>query len=176
MVRSAVDSMTAILEASGRISGISSAMDEVAFQTKLLALNAAIEAARAGEHGIAFAGEVHSLADKSAESSRQITSLVADSTEQINRGSNLVVRSGESLGEIMASVKQLSELMQRIATSSGEQTQGIQTISHTLSRFDAVMQANLHRSEALSGTAKALDSETTHLENVVAQFVLSEKT
>ncbi len=40
--------MTAILEASGRISGISSAMDEVAFQTKLLALNAAIEAARAG--------------------------------------------------------------------------------------------------------------------------------
>ncbi len=177
VVRSAVASMTAILEASGRISGISSAMDEVAFQTKLLALNAAIEAARAGEHGLAFAvvaGEVRSLAETSAASSREITGLVVDSTQQINRGSGLVVKSGESLNEIVASVKELAELMEAIASASEEQAFGIQTLTETLSRFDNVMQTNLQSSEALSGTAKALDSQATHLETLVSHFVFDQ--
>ena len=176
VVRCAVDSMTAILQASDRISGISSAMDEVAFQTRLLALNAAIEAAHAGEHGVAFAvvaGEVRSLAEKSAASSRQITGLVHDSTAQINRGSDLVMKSGESLNEIVTSIKKLAELVEEVATATEEQNHGIQTVTQTLSQFDAVMQTNLQRSEALSSTAKALDSETTHLETLVGQFVIS---
>lgn len=177
VVQSAVASMTAILDASGRISGISSAMDEVAFQTKLLALNAAIEAARAGEHGLAFAvvaGEVRSLADTSAASSRQITGLVVDSTQQINRGSELVLKSGESLSEIVASVKELADLMEDIAGASEEQAYGIQTLTQTLSQFDNVMHTNMQRSEALSGTAKALDSQATHLETLVGHFVFEE--
>ena len=176
VVRSAVDSMTAILEASSLISGISSAMDDVAFQTKLLSLNAAIEAARAGEHGYAFAvvaGEVRSLAEKSAESSREITGLVVDSTEQINRGSELVMRSGESLSEIVSAVKQVADLVENIATASEEQAVGIQALTQTLSNFDAVMQSNLQRSKALSGTANALDSEADHLEALVGQFMIS---
>jgi methyl-accepting chemotaxis protein len=176
VVRSAVESMTAILEASGRISGISSAMDEVAFQTKLLSLNAAIEAARAGEHGYAFAvvaGEGRSLAETSAASSREITSLVVDSTEQINNGSALVMKSGESLNEIVTSVKQLAELMEEIASATETQYIAVQTVTQSLSQFDTVMQTNLQRSEKLSGTAKALDSQATHLENLVSHFVLS---
>jgi methyl-accepting chemotaxis protein len=177
VVNSAVSSMTAILEASGRISGISSAMDEVAFQTKLLALNAAIEAARAGEHGLAFAvvaGEVRSLAETSAASSRQIASLVEDSTEQINRGSSLVIKSGESLNEIVASVKQLAELVEAIAGATQQQAFGIQTVTQTLDQFHGLLQTNLQRSEALSCTAKDLDSEATHLELLVDHFSLSQ--
>ncbi len=176
VVHSAVDSMTAILEASARISGISSAMDEVAFQTKLLSLNASIEAARAGEHGLAFAvvaGEVRSLAETSAESSRQITRLVKDSTEQINQGSELVIRSGESLNEIVASVKQLAEFVEEISGATEEQAFSIQTVAKTLDQFDVQLQTNLQRSEALSATVKNLDSEATHLESLVQHFVLS---
>ncbi len=176
VVRSAVDSMDAILDASSQISGISSAMDDVAFQTKLLALNAAIEAARAGEHGLAFsvvAAEVRSLAEKSAESSHQITELVNNASEQISHGSDLVNKSGSSLTEIMGSVKQLAELMQQIAEASEEQTIGVQTVGQTLTQFDSVMQKNLERSEALSSTAKALDSEAAHLDTLVSCFSLS---
>jgi hypothetical protein len=36
------------------------------------------------------------------------------------------------------------------------------------------MQTNMQRSEALSGTAKALDSQATHLETLVGHFVFEE--
>jgi len=176
VVNSAVESMSAILESSQRISGISSAMDEVAFQTRLLALNAAIEAARAGEHGLAFtvvAGEVRTLAEKSAASSKEITALVADSTEQISRGSELVVRSGRTLTEIMESVKKLADLMRGIASASQQQTDGIQTVNNTFAQIDSVMQSNMGRSQGLSTTARDLDSEAAHLQSLVSRFVLS---
>jgi methyl-accepting chemotaxis protein len=80
----------------GKIIGV---IDEIAFQTNLLALNAGVEAARAGEAGRGFAvvaQEVRALAQRSADAAKEIKSLIANSTAQVDRGVKLVGQTGEA--------------------------------------------------------------------------------
>ena len=75
VVSQVMSKMQAITDSSRRIADIISVMDGIAFQTNILALNAAVEAARAGEQGRGFAvvaGEVRNLAQRSAQSAKEI--------------------------------------------------------------------------------------------------------
>ena len=81
-------------------------IDEIAFQTNLLALNAAVEAARAGEQGRGFAvvaAEVRNLAQRAAAAAKEIKGLIQDSVAQVEAGSELVNKAGETMGEIVGS-------------------------------------------------------------------------
>ena len=145
VVTQAVRAMADINDASRRIADIIGVIDEIAFQTNLLALNAAVEAARAGDHGRGFAvvaSEVRNLAGRSATAAREIKALIQDTVRKVNDGSELVTRSGDTLGQIVASIKTVSALVAEIAAASREQSQGIEQINRAVLQMDEFTQTN----------------------------------
>src|SRR3546814_2774428 len=106
--------------------------DLIAFQTNRRALNASVEAARAGEAGKGFAvvaQEVRSLAQRSADASKDIKALITASNSQVREGGKLVGQAGESLGEIVSAVKKVSDIVSEIAAASREQATGLDKIN-----------------------------------------------
>ena len=103
-------------------------IDSIAFQTNILALNAAVEAARAGEQGRGFAvvaSEVRSLAGRSAEAAREIKSLISASVERVEAGSTLVDQAGQTMSEVVTSIRRVTDIVSEISAASSEQSQGV---------------------------------------------------
>lgn len=149
-IQTLIGSMTEISRSSKKIEEIISVIDDIAFQTNLLALNAAVEAARAGEQGKGFAvvaEAVRTLAQRSASSAKDITSLIKESVSQIDKGSDVADRSGTVLTNIVTSIKKVSDLNNEIAAASSEQTTGIQQISKAMNQLDQASQANAASAE-----------------------------
>ncbi len=126
--RSAVEkvaaSMNNIAESSEQITEIIEVISDIADQTNLLALNAAIEAARAGEHGRGFAvvaEEVRKLAERTAESTKEISVLIKGSADRVKEGSDLVSSSRHAIDAIVNAVARTNELIHDISqTTSGQ--------------------------------------------------------
>lgn len=155
-IQSLISSMTTISQSSKKIEEIISVIDDIAFQTNLLALNAAVEAARAGEQGKGFAvvaEAVRTLALRSAEAAKDITTLIKESVNQIEDGRRIADQSGTVLTNITNSVKKVSDLNNEIAAASSEQTTGIQQISKAMNQLDQSSQANAASAEEIAATS-----------------------
>ena len=179
IVTSAVRAMGEINTASKRIAEIITTIDEIAFQTNLLALNAAVEAARAGEQGRGFAvvaAEVRNLAQRSATAAKEIKTLIKDSVKKVEDGSELVNKSGETLQEIVTTVKRVTDIVGEIAVTSQEQATGIDQVNKAVTQMDQVVQANAAQTEELSSTAYSLTAQAQELEALVGRFKLSDGT
>ncbi|AMV23503.1 Methyl-accepting chemotaxis protein II [Gemmata sp. SH-PL17] len=177
VVGNAVDAMSAINQSSKKIADIITTIDEIAFQTNLLALNAAVEAARAGEQGRGFAvvaSEVRNLAQRSATSAKEIKSLIEDSVKKVDAGTELVNQSGSALGEIVTSVKRVTDIITEIAAAGKEQSAGIEQVNKAVTQMDAVTQKNASQTEEMSATAQTLTDQAAQLRDLVARFKLSE--
>jgi len=175
VVGDAVTGMREINESSKRIADIITTIDEIAFQTNLLALNAAVEAARAGEQGRGFAvvaGEVRNLAQRSAAAAKEIKTLIQDSVRKVEIGSDLVNQSGQTLEEIINSVKRVTEIISEISSASREQAIGIEQVNRAVAQMDQVTQENASQTEELSGTAESLSGQAEGLQDLVRRFIL----
>jgi hypothetical protein len=178
VVGRAVQGMSEINAASRKIADIITAIDEIAFQTNLLALNAAVEAARAGEQGRGFAvvaGEVRNLAQRSAGAAKEIKGLIQDSVSKVEAGTHLVNQSGQTLNEIVTSVKRVTDIVSEIAAASREQAGGVEQVNRAVTQMDQVTQGNASQTEELSSTAQGLAAQATQLQQLVAQFNLVKK-
>jgi methyl-accepting chemotaxis protein len=176
VMNSAVVAMGEINSSSNRIAEIITTIDEIAFQTNLLALNAAVEAARAGEQGRGFAvvaSEVRSLAQRSASAAKEIKGLIQDSVRKVENGSGLVNASGQTLNEIVASVKRVTDIVGEIAAASQEQAQGVEQVAKAMSQMDQVTQANSAQTEEMSSTAEELSATASSLQDLVGKFQLA---
>lgn len=168
-----ISSMTDISQSSKKIEEIISVIDDIAFQTNLLALNAAVEAARAGEQGKGFAvvaEAVRALAQRSASAAKDINSLIKDSVEKVERGSQIADRSGEVLNTIVNSVKKVADLNNEIAAASSEQTTGIQQISKAMNQLDQGAQANAASSEEIAASSEEISAQAQQMQSMVIQL------
>jgi methyl-accepting chemotaxis protein len=175
VVAEAVTAMAGIEESSRRISDIISVIDEIARQTNLLALNAAVEAARAGEAGRGFAvvaSEVRSLAQRSSQAAKDIKDLIVNSSGQVEQGVQLVNRAGDSLKDILQSIRAVADIVSDIANASSEQAAGIDQINKALAQMDEVTQQNSALVEENAATAKTLEDQSSALDGRVAVFQL----
>lgn len=178
VVSDAVSAMEEINSSSKRIADIITTIDEIAFQTNLLALNAAVEAARAGEQGRGFAvvaAEVRNLAQRSASAAKEIKTLIQDSVNKVHNGTELVNKSGQTLNDIVTSVKRVSDIVCEIAAASKEQLTGVEQVNKAMSQMDRVTQANAAQTEEMSGTSSMLLQHARNLSENVGRFRLGKR-
>jgi methyl-accepting chemotaxis protein len=177
VVADVVRTMDGISASAGRISDISSVIDGIAFQTNLLALNAAVEAARAGEQGRGFAvvaAEVRTLAQRSAEAAREIKSLISDSVAKVDAGHKLVNTAGETMHEIVESVRKVSVLIAEIAAASNEQSAGIVQVNTAIAELEQGVQQNAGLVQEASEATGSLAEQADLLQRMVARFQLAD--
>ncbi len=173
VVGQVVETMGSINESSKKIVDIISVIDGIAFQTNILALNAAVEAARAGEQGRGFAvvaTEVRTLAQRSAAAAKEIKSLIGDSVNKVENGTQLVDQAGKTMDEIVISVKRVTDIMAEISAASEEQSVGIEKVNLAIAQMDEMTQQNTALVEEGAAASESMHELANELTKLVAVF------
>ncbi len=175
-VSEVVVTMSAINASAKKIEDIISVIDGIAFQTNILALNAAVEAARAGEQGRGFAvvaGEVRNLAQRSASAAKEIKELITDSVSKTAEGTKQVESAGNTMQEIVTSVRRVTDIMAEITAASVEQSSGINQVNTAVTSMDEVTQQNAALVEEAAAAAESLVEQAMSLIETVSAFTLN---
>lgn len=168
-----MDTMSAISASSKRIADIVGTIDGLAFQTNILALNAAVEAARAGEEGRGFAvvaAEVRELAKQSASAAKEIHALIADEASKVDAGSAHVGSAQATIGEVVAAIRRVAEILLDVAEASKQQSVGVAQVNQAVAGMDRSTQQNAALVEQAAAAAGSLHDQARHLNEAVAIF------
>jgi len=179
VARQAVGAMVAIQRSAQEISKIIELIDGIAFQTNLVALNAGVEAVRAGDAGKGFAvvaNEVRALAQRSAEAAREIKDLVTGSVEEVDRGVELVGRSGDAFTRIAGRVGEIAVQASRISELSRAQSSSLQQVNLAVREMDQMTQHNAAMVEQTTAASRSLAGEAQELDAMVGCFQLDRAT
>ena len=177
VVSQVVDTMRGISDSSSKIADIINVIDGIAFQTNILALNAAVEAARAGEQGRGFAvvaGEVRTLAGRSAEAAKEIKALITDSVNRVEQGTTLVDKAGQTMSEVVSSIRRVTDIMGEISAASSEQSAGVSQVGEAVMQMDQATQQNAALVEEMAAAASSLNTQAQDLVQAVAVFQLAQ--
>ncbi|HEX5785762.1 MAG TPA: methyl-accepting chemotaxis protein [Burkholderiaceae bacterium] len=177
VVSEVIASMRRIEGSSHKIADIIGVIDSIAFQTNILALNAAVEAARAGEAGRGFAvvaSEVRGLAQRSAEAAKEIKGLILASVNEVSQGTALVNRAGDTMGEVVTAIGNVSQIMQTMTEALDQQTRDVLQVGEAIALLDQNTQQNAALVEEGAAAAASLNAQSVRLVTSVASFNLGD--
>jgi methyl-accepting chemotaxis protein len=168
-----LQTMQKIKESSDETAQIVKSIDDIAFQTNILALNAAVEAARAGDAGRGFAvvaEEVRMLAQRSAEAAKASASKVQDARMRTEEGVRVTGELNEILDMVNKSVSGVSSMVQQVASSSQEQTIGIDRIAGAARQVESLGQSTAANAEETASASEELASQSEVLNGIVREL------
>jgi len=168
-----VSATGAIEKSVKRMADILGVIEGIAFQTNILALNAAVEAARAGEQGRGFAvvaSEVRSLAQRSAQASKEIQALINDCVAQVTEGARHAEAAGKVINEIVGGSQRVSHILGEIAGASAEQHRGVEEIGKAIVQLESMTQQNAALVEQAAASAMSFQEQAESLARIVRQF------
>jgi methyl-accepting chemotaxis protein len=172
-VTRAIERMGMIDRSSRKIADIIGVIEGIAFQTSILALNAAVEAARAGEQGRGFAvvaTDVRVLAQRSAQAASEIKTLIGESAANVAEGDKLVAEAGGILDEIVASLREVTDIVGQIAVASRQQSAGVQEINNAIVQMEGVTQQNAALVVQVTDSTLSFEEQTANLLAIAGRF------
>ena len=175
VVSQVVGTMAEINASSRRIADIISVIDGISFQTNILALNAAVEAARAGEQGRGFAvvaAEVRNLAGRSAAAAKDIKTLIEDSVQKVDVGSKMCDHAGNTMNDVVSSIRRVTDMVNGIYVACDAQTSGIEKVSLAIVDMDHTTQRNAALVEEAASAAASMQDQAGELADAVSVFKL----
>lgn len=186
-IRQASAEVIALGEGISRIGGVVNVIRDVAGQTNLLALNAAIEAARAGESGRGFAvvaDEVRKLAERTAQSTQEISATVeaiqqeSNNTvsrmnlveEKVSQGVAMATESGAIISEIRSASHRVMDQVGEITNAIREQSAAAESIAHQVEQIAQVVQQTSSTAEETSAAAEELNVTTESIHQQISRY------
>ncbi len=174
-------------ESSQEIGEIVQLISDIADRTSILALNASIQAAMAGDAGQGFAvvaEEVERLAERSADATKQISTLIKaiqsetteaisdmeESTREVVEGSELATQAGQTLQEIDSVSNQLAELIQGVSGSALRQANVATEIASAMTEISSTTKESAGKSRSAAESVGKLTNLATTLRDSVSQF------
>ncbi|WP_300711403.1 methyl-accepting chemotaxis protein [uncultured Brachyspira sp.] len=162
-----------VYEASEKIKSITKTIEDIAFQTNILALNASVEAARAGDQGRGFAvvaSEVRNLAQNSQSSAKDITLLIENIYEKINKSAETARESQAIFNDIQSKIDDTARIMQEISTTSVEQQTGVDQVNIAVQRIEGITHQNAALVDETAGFSRELLEQAQYLKEIMTFF------
>jgi len=149
-------------------------IEEIAFQTNILALNAAVEAARAGESGMGFAvvaEEVRNLAQRCAQAVQETSTLIEGAAQAAHKGKELTTATQAAFKRNLDNGAQVGTVVDEIAASVKEQSEGVSQINSAVGQMDKVTQNNAASAEEAAAAAEELNAQAITMKQAVGELL-----
>lgn len=169
------DSLDELTKQLSDIHKVLSLIENISEQTNLLSLNATIEAARAGEHGKGFAvvaQEVRKLAEQSAKSTKQISSIINEIVDKANltvnemeesfnnsmKQEDTVEKTNQIFKQIVLSMQQISDKSEELSLITDRANSSTKNMAEKMENIASITEESAASAEEVAASTQELTS------------------